>query len=174
MTDADQSRLDPAAVEALYAEFSRDLLAFLVGVLRDSELAREALQATFSRAVESGHTAKDESVRGWLFRVAYNEALALRRMQGQHQRLIRNAAWDFWKESVGPEASVQNSELIEQVRQSLSELPPDQSTVVRMRIYEQKKFADIAQELNLPLGTVLTRMRLALKRLEAKFESWKP
>jgi RNA polymerase sigma-70 factor (ECF subfamily) len=36
-----------------------------------------------------------------------------------------------------------------------------------MRIYEEKKFAAIAEELGLPLGTVLTRMRLALKKLAA-------
>ncbi|MCA9247413.1 MAG: hypothetical protein KDA42_09870, partial [Planctomycetales bacterium] len=47
------------------------------------------------------------------------------------------------------------------------ELPSEQREVVRMRIYEEKKFAEIAAELELPLGTVLTRMRLALKKLEA-------
>src|SRR4029079_15375871 len=94
LKDADESRLAPAAVEALYAEFSGDLLAFLIGVLRDGELARDVLQATFARAVESGHAAQQGSVRGWLFRVAFNEALSARRKQGQHERLIRKAAWD--------------------------------------------------------------------------------
>ncbi|MBT4866073.1 MAG: RNA polymerase subunit sigma-24, partial [Planctomycetaceae bacterium] len=42
---------------------------------------------------------------------------------------------------------------------------------VCMRIYDEKTFQVIADELNLPLGTVLTRMRLALKKLAACFES---
>jgi DNA-directed RNA polymerase specialized sigma24 family protein len=37
-----------------------------------------------------------------------------------------------------------------------------------MRIYEQKKFATIAEELGLPLGTVLTRMQSALKKLRQR------
>ena len=41
----------------------------------------------------------------------------------------------------------------------------EQQTVTRMRIVEQKKFTEIAHELQLPLGTVLTRMRLALEKL---------
>ena len=172
MTDADEIRLTPAAVEALYAEFSSDLLAFLIGVLRDGELAEDVLQATFARAVESGHAAQRESVRGWLFRVAFNEALSLRRMQGQQEKLIRKAAWDCARESVQPDDRVHKSEVVAEVRRALEDLPSEQAAVVRMRIYEQMKFAEIAEQLGVPLGTVLTRMRLALRKLESRFEGW--
>jgi RNA polymerase sigma-70 factor (ECF subfamily) len=104
--------------------------------------------------------------------VAFNEALALRRRQGQHERLIRNAAWDSAKESVLPDDVVQKSEVVSGVCRAMEDLPPEQAAVVRMRIYEQKKFAEIARQLGLPLGTVLTRMRLAMRTLEAKFQGW--
>jgi RNA polymerase sigma-70 factor (ECF subfamily) len=164
--------LEPAEVEALYAAYSGDLLAFLVGVLRDGDLAREALQATFARLAESGHSAQPESMRGWLFRVAFHEALALRRTQGQHERLVRKVAWDATRVSGRPEDDAQRSETVERVRQALDGLPPDQATVVRMRIYEQQKFAEIAEQLGLPLGTVLTRMRLAMQKLGMSLEGW--
>ena len=51
------------------------------------------------------------------------------------------------------------------VRKALGELPPEQSKVVWARMYEDKTFAQIAEESGLPLGTVLTRMRLALGKL---------
>ena len=54
---------------------------------------------------------------------------------------------------------------MEHVKEVLESLPDEQRRVVRMRIYEEKTFAAIAAELNAPLGTVLTRMRLALKKL---------
>ncbi len=63
------------------------------------------------------------------------------------------------------------SETTERVRQALGELPPDQRQVVEMRIYEDKTFAVIADELSAPLGTILTRMRLALKRLSRRLGS---
>ncbi len=45
-------------------------------------------------------------------------------------------------------------------------LPADQLQVVQLRIYEEQTFQEIARRLELPLGTVLTRMRLALKKLQ--------
>lgn len=173
MTDANESRLESAEIEALYAAHSRDLLAFLVGVLKDGELAREALQATFAKAIESGHSAERETIRGWLFRVAFNEAIGLRRIQEQHSRLLRRAAWETSRNVATPDDDVYQSELIEEVRRALQELPNEQATVVRMRIYDQQKFIDIAEQLGIPIGTVLSRMRLALEKLEARFESWK-
>ncbi|MBL8825420.1 MAG: hypothetical protein JNM18_00445, partial [Planctomycetaceae bacterium] len=52
------------------------------------------------------------------------------------------------------------------VRQAIEQLPAEQRQVVRLRIYENRTFAEIATALKLPLGTVLTRMQLALKKLK--------
>jgi RNA polymerase sigma-70 factor (ECF subfamily) len=56
-------------------------------------------------------------------------------------------------------------ENVARVKAALDCLPPEQREVVHKRIYEQQTFAAIAEETGAPLGTVLTRMRLALKRL---------
>jgi RNA polymerase sigma-70 factor (ECF subfamily) len=56
-------------------------------------------------------------------------------------------------------------EAIQAVREAMKRLPPEQRELVVMRIYEEKTFAQIAQELNIPLGTALARMRLALAKL---------
>ncbi|HEV3303846.1 MAG TPA: hypothetical protein VG055_29600, partial [Planctomycetaceae bacterium] len=73
------SRIDSAVVAALYERYADEIGLFLKGVLRNSDLAAEALQNTFAKAVESGHTAREESIKGWLFRVAFHEAALLRR-----------------------------------------------------------------------------------------------
>ncbi len=62
-------------------------------------------------------------------------------------------------------------EIVERVKQALETLPNQQRTVVRMRIYEEKTFAVIADELGIPLGTVLTRMRLAIKKLQKQLKT---
>ena len=59
---------------------------------------------------------------------------------------------------------------VAKLKELLAELPPDQRHVVRQRMYEEKTFAVIAQELNVPLGTVLTRMRLAMEKLQKWWE----
>jgi RNA polymerase sigma-70 factor (ECF subfamily) len=143
--------------------------------LRDSELAGEALQATFTRAVEQGHTANQETMKGWLFRVSYNEAMAIRRRQQIQKRSYQKLVWNQNAAGQSPEETAEEKlvrwEDVERVRAALKVLPAEQRQVVQMRIYEEKTFAVIAEEMGVPLGTVLTRMRLALKKLAGCFKS---
>ena len=69
----ESARLDPAVVAELYQQHAEELRAFLVGVLRDRDAAAEALQVTFAKAVEAGHTAHEATLRGWLFKVELAE-----------------------------------------------------------------------------------------------------
>lgn len=168
---AENGRIDPALVAGLYVEHAEELRAFLIGVLRSGDLANEVLQATFARAVESGHTAQEESLKGWLFRVAYNEAMLVRRRQKLQGESLRKLAWNRPERQEGPDDHVTRWETVARVQKALENLPEEQRQVVRMRIYEDKTFATIAEELQAPLGTVLTRMRLALRKLAAQFRS---
>lgn len=158
-------RIDPAAVAALHLRHADELRYFVLGVLRDPELTAEVLQTTFAKAVELGHTVRQESLKAWLFRVAYNEALALRRRQAIGDRVVRNWAGQAALAAPAADSFLHRAEVVAAVRKAISELPPDQGQVVRMRIYEHKRFAEIAAELHLPLGTVLSKMQLALKKL---------
>lgn len=151
-------------------EYGDDLRAFLIGVLRDRDAAAEVLQSTFTKALEAGHTARSETLKGWLFRVAYNQAMALRRRQKVHKKSLTRLAWHRDVNREHPEDNLSRGETISRIRAALETLSEEQRTVVRMRIYEEKTFAAIAEQLGLPLGTVLTRMRLALKKLQRQFE----
>jgi len=170
-----ESRVDPARVAALYVEHADDLRRLLVGILRNPELAAEALQAAFVKAIEVGHTAKQESFKSWLFRVAVHEALVIKRRLKVDGAAIRRVAWS---QSAGsksngdclPEERLVRWETAEAVRSAMDGLPPEQRQVVRMRVYENKTFAVIANELGAPLSTVLSRMQLALRKLRRKLE----
>lgn len=171
MATDDRVRIDPATVEALHATHAADLRAFLIGVLRDPDLAQEALQASFGKLLEQGHTAQNETLKSWMFRVAYHEAILLRRRQQVRQKSLVRLGALFRETTEGPESLAQNAENAETVRCALQRLPPEQRVVVQMRIYEDKKFATIADELGWPLGTVLTRMRTALQNLRRTLRS---
>jgi len=161
----DEDKLDPAVVAALYVDHAEQLRRFLLGLLRDPSLANDVLQATFTKAMQVGHTTSAESRKAWLFQVAYNEAAAIRRRQAIASRATRQ--W-VWSQQVIDDAADQpliRFETVEAVRAALAELPAKQRQVVRMRIYEEKTFATIAEELGIPLGTALARMRAALEKL---------
>lgn len=141
MNPADESRLDPAVVAELYRKHQAQLRSFLIGVLRDWHLANDALQATFAKVVEVGHTAMKESLKGWLFRVALNEALAIRRRQQTRDRALERVAWTLPESSESPDESVVRSETVSVVRAALDSL-----------------------------GTVLSRMQLAIKKLRKRLQ----
>jgi len=174
VTEADEEKLDPTLVAALYDHHAAELHHFLVGVLRDSQLAADVLQTTFARLVEVGHRSREESRKAWLFRVAYHEALAVRRRQGRGRHHLQRAAWSRPEVSPAADEPALRGEQMERVRQALRELAPAQQQVVQMRIYEEKTFATIAEELGIPLGTALGRMRTALQKLQHRFRSGEP
>jgi RNA polymerase sigma-70 factor (ECF subfamily) len=165
-------QIDPAVIAALYLEHGDELRAFLIGVLKDHDLAGEALQATFIKAMEQGHTAREETRKGWLFRVAFHEALAIKRRGKTYDKNLRKMAWSRPEpEHHSPDDRMCRWETVVNVREALEKLPENQKVIVQLRIYEEKTFAEIAEELEIPLGTVLTRMRMALKKLETFFHN---
>jgi RNA polymerase sigma-70 factor (ECF subfamily) len=164
----DVAATDPRVREA-YERWSGEIRSFLVGLTRNGEQAEECLQATFSRLVEAGDAAGTTSLRGWLFRVAHNEAMLARRKAGVRRRGL----WRAWLaadrdgrlEATPPWAAIVQAEDVARVRAALAALPAEQRRVVEERIYEGKTFAAIAKETATPLGTVLTRMRSAQSAL---------
>jgi RNA polymerase sigma factor (sigma-70 family) len=141
-------------------------------------LASDAVQLTFVKAIEQGHTANEESRKAWLFRVAYHEALALRRREATGERVVKRLGAEkrgaeqsgkvTWLDAETP---LVRQEQIDAVRAALVTLPLEQQQIVQLRIYDERTFADIAAELGIPLGTALTRMRLALEKLRAALKT---
>jgi RNA polymerase sigma factor (sigma-70 family) len=152
-------------IEVIYADLSIELRRFVLGVVRDPEVADDVMQATFVKVLERGHEARLETLRGWLFRVAFHEALATRRRSITHEKGLRRLASFGHKGQPGPDDPIVRNETVEAIRKALGELPEEQKRVVLARVYEEKTFAQIAGEFGLPLGTVLTRMRRALEKM---------
>jgi RNA polymerase sigma-70 factor, ECF subfamily len=161
----DEVKLEPSVVAALYAEHAEPLRRFLVGVLRDPSLAGDVLQATFTKVLQAGHGTRAESRRAWLFQVAYREAMAIRRREATAQRAVGRLAWSQRTGDEPADEPLVRLETVEAVRAALERLPAKQRQVVQMRIYEEKTFAAIADELRIPLGTALARMRAGMKKL---------
>jgi len=162
--------LDPSVVAVLYVRHGEELRRFLLGILRDAQLTADVLQATFVKMVEHGHETQEATRKAWLFRVAYHEAIAYRRREGVGDKVLRRVAWHTNGAAGSSDEPLLRLELVQSVREALDELPAEQRQVVRMRIYEEKTFATIAKELEIPLGTALGRMRTAMQKLKIKLD----
>lgn len=154
--------------EAWYSQQVEWLRVFAFGILRNHDWVDDVLQTAFRKVIERSHEVDPAAVRAWLTRVVHNEALLLKRKQGVHQRAVE------WLGAIEPGVDsgtlpldgLMRQELAERVRRAVDRLPLDQRFVVQRRIDGDQTFAEIAAELNVPLGTVLTRMRLALGKLK--------
>lgn len=158
---ADRSTVEPVAWLAHQEELRR----FVLGVTRNADLTADVLQNTFAKAVEQAGGVSPGSFKAWLFRVAYNEAMLHHRRKATGERVVRRLAWEEANDEDSPGDCLARKELVDAVREVLQTLPAAQQEVVRRRMYDQQKFAEIAAELKLPLGTVLSRMQLAIKKL---------
>src|SRR4051794_41858882 len=70
---------DATALEPLFARYEEPVFRFLFGVLRDHHQAEDALQETFVQAIRKADQVAPDSFRGWLFTVAYQQAMLLKR-----------------------------------------------------------------------------------------------
>lgn len=139
-----------------------------MGVLKDRNLVFDTLQISFTRLLEKGGDVEDSAIRSWLFRVAYNEAMLIHRKRKVDQKARDVIAWKVSfvdNENEGLRTLLQQ-ERADQVRMALQNLPEKQKQIVELRIREGLRFAQIAEQLDLPLGTVLTRMRSGLQKLK--------
>ena len=162
-------------VERMCIEREFDLKAFLIGILKDRSLIDDAYQRTVVRAIESSASVRVETIRGWLFQIALNEARQIlrdeKREQLRRDRLleelsvesaVRPSQDEAWQRV---EAGVLHHDLANAIRRSMEKLPVEQQEVIRRRIFDGMAFSEIAEAMQLPLGTVLTWMRRGLQRL---------
>lgn len=152
----------------VFANHRQGLVRFVVGILRNRAIAEDVVQTAFAKAIESHGSIEPDAAKPWLYRVAFNEAVDRRRRLQIDQRAKQAIGQSPGIQSEKPDEQLVRTEQIEQVREALQELSPDEQQVVRLRIYEQQTFAQIAEAMELPLGTVLTRMRRALEKLRQK------
>src|SRR5262245_63044131 len=67
-----------AALDALFERYERPVFQFLLGLLRDHHRAEDALQETFVKALEQIDRVDPAKLRGWLYTVAYRQAMLVR------------------------------------------------------------------------------------------------
>ncbi len=151
----------------LFEYFAPRLKAYLMRQGTDGataeELAQEAMLSVWRRA-ESFDPEK-ASAATWIYTIVRNL-----RIDGL--RKLRRPEFDVTDPAFVPDPppqpdDVMQSEQVERrVRDALRQLPEEQAVVVRLSFFEDKPHAEIAAQLSLPLGTVKSRLRLAMRRLQ--------
>ncbi len=163
------------AIGALYDRYGRLVYTVAVHVVGDQETAEEITQDVFVRAWESARTYQPEvaKVSSWLVSITRHRAIDELRRRGVRPEKDRID----WPEDIGlehmdgmpvldgPEESVETNLQNRSLRRLVAELPPEQRQVLGLAFFKGLSQSQIADLLGEPLGTVKSRVRLAMQKL---------
>jgi RNA polymerase sigma-70 factor, ECF subfamily len=161
---------DETALGALYDRWARSLYSLVLHLLRDPDEAEDVVEETFWQAwrkADSYEPARG-AVSTWLLTIGRRKALDRLRAKKRHREdPIGNDRTfaDIASPSPDPSQDVEGSELREHVRAALRELPAEQREVLELGYFNGLSQTEIADATGQPLGTVKTRMRLAMQKL---------
>jgi RNA polymerase sigma-70 factor (ECF subfamily) len=162
-------RQDRVAFAKLFEHFAPRIKAYMqrsgASEAGAEELAQETMLAVWRKAGLFDPASAGASA--WIFTIARNLRIdAHRRASRDGMTATINVDLEFQvDERPQPDLLMAASQSEQQVRFALTQLSPDQMRVVELSFYEDKAHAEIAQMLEIPLGTVKSRLRLAMNRL---------
>jgi len=162
---------DRAEFKRLFEHYAPLIKAFLskgISSYADRSLAEEMAQEVMIKVWNkaASFNSSKASVNTWIFTIARNTRIDFIRRNGRADRTIDIE--DIWHEADSPEPVVelQQRRVETMIRNAMSTLPEEQALVLEKAFMESKSHNEIAEELNLPLGTVKSRIRLALSKLQ--------
>ena len=160
---------DADAFELIYDRHSDAAFALAFRICGTRPAADDVCQEAFMAAWRSAgrYDARVGSVRGWLLTIVHNRAIDhLRRVTRQRDRTINDdTAAERVAGSDDTEASAISLQATTEAAGLLERLPEDQRRVVELSFFSGYSHSEIADMLELPLGTVKTRMRTGLEKL---------
>jgi len=172
MTDVELVAAVGSDLEA-FGELIRRHQDFVYGaalrVVRNPVLAQDVAQDAFVRAYKALPDFRGQAaVRSWLYRIATNLALnaVQRRKEYPADTLPETPA------ESGPERDAVRGQMAEHLRAAIDELPDDLKQPLVMREYGGLAYQEIADDLDLPLNTVRTRILRARRSLRTAMEDW--
>ena len=163
---------DREAFTRMFAKFAPKVKAYLIrlgaggGIAED--LAQDTMISVWRRA--GAYDADKAKVSTWIFVIARNAWID--RLRREKIELAYTSGVEAGKESAeeAPDAAAMRVQTEEQVQAALATLSEEQRQVVRLSFFEDRPHSEIAAHLSLPLGTVKSRLRLALMKLRAHWE----
>ena len=167
----DDASVEPSAcalrLEQAFVRWQGELIGTLYHLVGNLDDARDALQEAFVKAWRQQHQVPQiENLKAWIFRIALNTG-----------RDMRESAWRRRKHALpedegtlacartGPSEEASHHEELALLRQALSELRQEEQEVFLLRQNGEMTYEEIGAALEIPVGTVKTRMRLAIAKL---------
>jgi RNA polymerase sigma-70 factor, ECF subfamily len=165
------AQLQEEALTQLYERYSRVIFSLALAIVNDQSTAEEVTLDVFMRVWQKAgsYRAEQAKVSTWLTHIARHHAIDLLRRRAvrpdQYAVNLDDATFDGNFSGEDPQEFAELSLRRERVHQALAQLPNDQKQALILAYFGGYTQHQIAEKLKQPLGTVKTRLRLALQKL---------
>ncbi len=171
-----QSR-SPDVFAQLVKRYERELFTFLRRFVGDAQQAEDVFQATFlSVHLRIDQFEKGRRFRPWLYAIASNKSIDFMRRNRRHQAVSLDAksarsdsddslAQRLQSSSESPDQLAIQKETGARVRMAVQELSEPTQQLIQLAFYQGMKYSDIAEILQIPIGTVKSRVFTAVRKL---------
>lgn len=180
LTDQDLVQMvldgDATAFRGLVERYQGRVYALIFGMTRNREDARDIVQEAFVKAYRNLKTYRREaSFHTWLYRIAMNLAIDHLRRSTRHptheyedQVEADEPEGDYKADHLQrhPGRDLERQRLYSKIMAAMQQLPPDQREVVLLREIEGLSYKEIAEMMEIPEGTVMSRLFYARKKLQ--------
>lgn len=165
------ARQDRAAYSELFAYYAPRVKSWLMRLGADNAQAEEIAQDVMVTVWRKAglFDRRQASVSTWIFRIARNRRIDV-------FRRTKRPALDPEEEMIlpagvePPEAAVEAMETETRVRAAMKDLPEEQALLLRLAFYDGLSHREIAEKLDVPLGTVKSRIRLAFGKMKSRLD----
>lgn len=181
-TPEDQKHLQNSAIDiqSLASEYDKCLFHFVLRRVRNEDDARDIVQTTYMEAIRSAHNFRQESKpKTWLMGIALN--LTRNQMHKAYHRYefncTTNSEYDEnWLENLAatdihPEEIAENKEIIQAMMKIFKNMPEDMRETAVMVLIDNLSYESTAKEMNIPVGTVRSRVSRARQMLRTLQDS---
>lgn len=164
---------DTVAFATLYDRYAAMLYSLLLRIVRDQKTAEDLLQESFWQVWQKAEQyAGTGTVAAWLLRIARNKAfdeLRYQRCRPQFQEFQElqetGACWPI-DQSISLEQQLLQECIVQAISQALATIPTEQRRCLQLAFFEGLSYNAIAELTNTPLGTIKSRLRIGLAKVE--------
>ncbi len=164
-----------AAFEQVFKTYFKTLHSYALSLLKEEATAEEMVQNVFFKLWERAENLSlSGTVAAYLYRAVHNECmnyLKHRKVKATHQQYL---AWSTKDNTDSASGKLSGKELENRLQQAINELPEQCRIIFQLSRFEELRYREIAEHLDLSVKTVENQMGKALKFLRAKLSPFLP
>jgi RNA polymerase sigma-70 factor (ECF subfamily) len=164
-----------AVFEQLFKKHFRELHAYAFSLLKDWDVAEEIVQALFLKLWEKNEWSHIQtSIKSYLYKSAYHDSLNYIRRQKVQLRYQTITAHSMKNHTDDAASKLKMGELEQHLNKALDKLPEKCRAIFHLSRFEELKYQEIANQLNISIKTVETHMGKALRILRKEMKEFLP